>query len=300
MLALPKRSIGREGLAAVQFCRAHDREEAIGLLHEWGDDGCLLAGGTDVMAQYQRGEIAPGALIHFADIEPLQAIAVGGQTSIGPLATYCAIAADDGIATRHPALAAAARLVGGWQTQAVGTLGGNICNASPAADAVPPLLVADAQVSLASRDDMRRMPLDQFFRGRRETARRPDELLTAIELEPLPAGAGETYLKVGRRGAMDVAIVGLAVRLGLVGDGTVDLARIAVCSVAATPRRVPEAEAVLTGARPDGEAVAAAGQALAAAVSPVDDARGTASYRRRVLPGLLQRAVTRCVAEARR
>ncbi len=284
----------------MRFCRAQSLDEALESLSEWGDDGCLLAGGTDVMVQYQHGEIAPGAFIHIEGIEPLSSISTNGRTTVGPLATHCRLAADAVIASRHPAIATAARLVGGWQTQAVGTVGGNICNASPAADMVPPLLVADAHITLASQSSERRVPLDEFFIARRRTARRPDELLTAIDLDPLPPGSAELYCKLGRRGAMDVAIVGLAMRLGLADDGTIEAARVAVCSVAAIPRRAPEAEAALVGSRLEADALAAAGQALVAAASPIDDARGTASYRRRVLPGMLELAATRCGEEARR
>ena len=284
----------------MRFCRARSLDEALELLGEWGEDGCLLAGGTDVMAQYKRGEIAPGAFIHVDRIEPLSLISMNGRTAIGALTTHCTLASDADIALRQPAVADAARLVGGWQTQAVGTVGGNICNASPAADLAPPLLVADAHVTLASKSGERRVPLDAFFMGRHATARRPDELLSIIDLEPLPPRSAETYVKLGRRGAMDVAIVGLAVRLGLRDDGTIGTARVAVCSVAATPRRVPEAEAVLVGGRLDEGALASAGQALVAAASPIDDARGTASYRRRVLPGMLEQAALYCSKEISR
>jgi carbon-monoxide dehydrogenase medium subunit len=284
----------------LRFCRAQSLEGALALLGEWGADGCLLAGGTDVMVQYRRGEIAPGALIHIEGIDGLSAISTNGRTAVGALATHARLAADADIARRHPAVASAAGLVGGWQTQAVGTVGGNICNASPAADLAPPLLVADAHLTLASASGERRLPLDQFLIDRRVTARRPEELLTAIDLDPLPPGSAEIYLKVGRRGAMDVAIVGLALRLGLRDDGTIHSARLAVCSVAARPRRVPEAEAALLGARLEAEALAAAGQALVAAASPIDDGRATASYRLRLLPGLLARAAMRCGEAVRR
>ena len=283
----------------MQFCRAQSLDAALEYLAEWGADGCLLAGGTDVMVRYNKSEIAPGAIIHIEGIEPLSLITTHGRTTIGALNTHRGLAGDAAIAASHPAMASAARLVGGWQTQAVGTLGGNICNASPAADLAPPLLVADAHVTLASMRGERRLPLDEFFIDRRVTARRADELLTTIDLEPLPEGSAEVYLKLGRRGAMDVAIAGLAVRLSLQEDGSVGAARVAVCSLAATPRRVPEAEALLLGARLEDDALAAAGQALAGAVSPIDDARGTASYRRRVLPGLLARAARQCGEEAR-
>jgi len=284
----------------LRFCRAHSLDEAFEWLSQWGGDGRILAGGTDVMVQHRRGEIAQGAFIHIEGIAPLSSIAANSRTDIGALATHCDLAADKDIAARHPAVATAARLVGGWQTQAIGTIGGNICNASPAADLAPPLLVADAHVTLASTSGERRLPLDEFFIDRRRTALRPDELLTAIDLDPLPPGSAELYIKLGRRGAMDVAIVGLAVRLAFGDDGTIDAARVAVCAVAATPRRIPEAEAVLVGERLKADTIAAAGQALVAATAPIDDARGTASYRRRVLPGLFEQAVTQCGGDVRR
>ncbi len=283
----------------MRFCRAHSVDEALEWLSEWGADGCLLAGGTDVMLQYRRGEITPGAFIHIEGIKPLSSISENSRTQIGALATHYVLAGDTAVASRSPALARAACLVGGWQTQAVGTVGGNICNASPAMDLAPPLLVADAHVTLASKSGERRIPLEEFFVDRRTTVRRPEELLTVIDLDPLPPGGAERYVKLGRRGAMDVAIVGLAVRLGFKIDGTIETARIAVCSVAATPRRIPEAEAALVGAHLEADTLADAGQALVAAVSPIDDARGTASYRRRVLPGLLAQAVMQCDEEVR-
>ena len=283
----------------MRFCRAHSLDEALEWLSEWGEDGRLLAGGTDLMLQYRRGEVTPGALIHIEGIKAVSSITADARTGIGALATHSTLAADAGIASHHPALAMAARLVGGWQTQATGTVGGNICNASPAADLAPPLLIADAHVTLASKRGERRLPLEEFFLDRHTTARRPDELLTEIDLEPLPPRGGESYVKLGRRGAMDVAIVGLAVRLRLGRDDTIEAARVAVCSLAATPRRVPDAEAALLGARLEAGALADAGGALMASVTPIDDARGTASYRRRVLPGLLEQALMQCGEEIR-
>jgi carbon-monoxide dehydrogenase medium subunit len=284
----------------LQFHSAHSLEEALDLLSEWQEQGCLLAGGTDVMVKYNSGALAPQALIHIEGIEPLTSISNNGRTTIGALTTHHRLANDADILSRHPGVAAAARLVGGWQTQAVGTVGGNICNASPAADLVPPLLVADGHITLASKSGQRRVPLAEFFVDRGVTMRRPDELLTEIDLEPLPPNASESYLKLGRRGAMDVAIVGLAVRLTLQDDDTVANVRIAVCSVASTPKRIPEAENVLMNERLEDDTVTTAGQALCAAVSPIDDARGTASYRRRVLPGLLAQALAQCNEDIRR
>jgi len=284
----------------MQFRRARTLEEALDLLSELGDDARILAGGTDVMVQYLHGEIAPGALVHIERIEQLATASLNGRTTLGPLVTHRALATDEALGSAHPALAASARTVGGWQTQVVGTIGGNICNASPAADTVPALLVADAHVTLASRRGERRVPLTDFLLGRRKTVLDPDELLTVIDLDPLPTGAGEVYLKLGRRGAMEVALVGMSVRLGFEGNGTVNSARVALCSVAPTPRRVPDAEAALIGSRPDADALDAAGEALRAAADPIDDARASAAYRRRTLRGLLERAATQCRVAATR
>lgn len=278
----------------MEFLRARHLDEALQTLADRGDEARVLAGGTDVMIQYLHGELAPGALVHIEEIADLRSVSTNGRTSIGPLATHRALATDPALRQEHPALAAACRTVGGWQTQAVGTIGGNICNASPAADTAPALLTADAGVTLSSVGGTRRMPLTEFFLDRRKTALEPDELVTAIDVEPLPDSAGEVYLKLGRRGAMEVALVGLAVRLGFAADGTVGSARIAVCSVAPTPRRIPEAEAALVGSRLETAALDAAGEELRRAAAPIDDARGTASYRMRTLRGLLERAADQC------
>lgn len=283
----------------MQFCRVTTLDEALRARADWGDDGRLLAGGTDVMVQFLHGQIRPGALIHIEGIGSLSAISANGRTSLGALTTHRTIATSDSLRTRHPALAKSAATVGGWQTQVKGTIGGNICNASPAADTVPPLLVGDAHVTLMSTAGERRMPLGDFILDRRSTALHQDELLTAVDLEPVPNGSAEVYLKLGRRGAMEVALVGLAVRLAFTDAGSVADARVAVCSVGPVSRRVPEAEAALVGSTLTAEALRDAGAALLAAAAPIDDARSSANYRRRTLSGLLERAARQCQEESR-
>lgn len=283
----------------MEFRRAASVDQALAWLSERGESARVIAGGTDVMMQVARGEITSAMLLHIEGIRSLAAVGPApqevGMSRLGALVTHGTLASDPAIRPRHPALSEAAATVGGWQTQAVGTLGGNICNASPAADTAAPLLVADAIVELRSSAGTRRVPLPDFFLGRRIIDRRPDELITAIEAEPLGPNAAEVYLKAGRRGAMVVAVVGLAVRLQFDPRGEqVTRARVALCSVAPTPVRAHATERILAegGVLPD--AVSEAGQALLAEVAPIDDARGTAAYRRMVLPGLLARAVARC------
>jgi CO/xanthine dehydrogenase FAD-binding subunit len=178
-------------------------------------------------------------------------------------------------------------------------LGGNLCNASPAADTAPPLLAADAVVELRSVAGVRRVALADFFLGRRAIDRRPDELVTAVEAQPLGQHGSEVYLKAGRRGAMVVAVVGMAVRLVFDASGRqVREARVALCSAAPTPVRARATEQVLVDGGAHGDSVRKAGLELLAEVAPIDDARGSAAYRRMVLPGLLERAVAICWSRA--
>lgn len=279
----------------MRFRRAETIEEALDSLAALGDDAHVLAGGTDLMVQYLRGELAPDTLVHIQRIESLGRITENGALSVGALVTHRKLAVDPAIRRLLPGLAEAAATVGGRQTQEVGTIGGNVCNASPAADTVPPLLVAGATVHLASSSGERALPLDDFLLGRRHTARRPDELVTSFEMDLPAPRSGEVYLKVGPRGGMEVALVGLAARLSFDPDGeTVAEARIAATAVAPHPFRAVAAETVLAGRRLEAGAIADAGRLLAEAADPIDDQRATATYRRRVLAPLLARAVDLC------
>lgn len=281
----------------MQFCRVRSVAEAVDELSRWGTEGRILAGGTDVMPQYLRGEQPPAALIDISGIDGLQGVSeVGGVTSIGTLVTLRRLATASLVAMRHPALAQAAAAVGAWQTQTVATLGGNICSAAATADTLPALLVADAQLMLVSKSGRRRIGLEEFLEGPGATALRPTELLRAIEAEPLGERSAEGYVKVGRRSAMDLAVVGLALRMSVTPTGVVNDARIAVCGGTRPPHRVPSAEAAVVGTQlVDGRLDCTdAGAELASAAAP-ERARA-AEYRRRVLPGLLSRLAERCVA----
>lgn len=284
----------------LEFVPTKSLEECIGVLSRHGDDAQILAGGTDVMMQLKHGDLKPAHLVHIEGIDSLREIAVGGDTvRLGALVTHRRIGRHPGLVARLPALAEAAATVGGWQTQEVGTIVGNVCNASPAADTLPPLLVAGATVELTGPDGIRTLSLTDFVTGRRQTARAPDELVTALGVQPVSDRTGEVYLKVGPRSGMEVALVGMAVRLTL-DEQTVTDARVAVCSVGPVPYRVSDAEEILEGSRLGEDVVGEAGAAVAASASPIDDQRATASYRRRILPGLLARAVQIAAARAGR
>ena len=282
----------------MEFRQGTSEEQVLGWLADLGDSACVLAGGTDAMMQYARGEVSAAAFVHIERLSSLAVVEHDHVSRLGALTTHRFLARDREIRRRAPALAEAAATVGGWQTQAVGTLGGNICNASPAADTAAPLLVADATVELASSSGLRQVPLQDFFLGRRKIDRRPWELVTAVNIIPIADREGEVYLKAGRRGAMVVAVVGLAARLSFDQDGGVSNARLALCSVAPKPIRATKAERILIEGKGSPEAVQEAGIALLEEVSPIADSRASAGYRNGILAGFLERAVECCKSRA--
>lgn len=288
----------------MRFTAASSLTEAYEHLAALGSEATVLAGGTDLMVQHQAGLIHPGHLLYVGGLGELRGVHVPapGRVRIGALTSHRQLATDPASRQALPALATAASTVGGWQTQVAGTIGGNLANASPAADTPPALLIAGATVHLGSRHGTRSIPIDRFIRGRRDIDREPDELVVAVECDTLPGDAAEVYLKVAPRSAMEVAVVGLAVRLS-VHDGVLASVAIAATAVGSRPFRAFDAEALLAGSavtlerfgdRIDAERLTAAGTALAAASSPIDDVRSSAAYRRGVLPGLLRRALERC------
>jgi carbon-monoxide dehydrogenase medium subunit len=287
-------------MKVLEFVDARDVGEALAALDERGAAATVLAGGTDVVVQMHAGDLRPRALVHIGRLAELGGVASNDRTEIGALTTHWQLATSPVIRTDHQGLAEAALTVGGRQTQNVGTVAGNVVNASPAADLLPALLVANAQVAIVSSSGSRSLPLDEFLVDRKQTALAPNELVASVSLERSGARTGETYLKIGRRGAMEVALVGLAARLRLDESDAIVDARIAVCSVGPKAFRVPEAEAALLGTQDGDAAVAEAGRRLQEAARPIDDVRGTAAYRQRILPGLLAAAVSACTERARR
>ncbi len=276
------------------FVDASSLAEALATLDEHGGEVTILAGGTDLMVQYLRADIQPSIFLHVRRPDELKGILIGPRTEIGAVTTHWQIASDPGLRRSHPALADAALTVGGRQTQNVGTLAGNVVNASPAADMLPALLVSDAIVTLKSASTARELAVEDFVIGRRATQRKPTELVTKISLKPVDARTGETYLKIGRRGAMEVAIVGLAARLTFDQNGAVTEARVAMCSVASKALRAREAEQRLLGSKLDEDTLVEACELLRRSATPIDDSRATAAYRFHLLAPLLRRAVLVC------
>ncbi len=276
----------------MEYWETESLQHALDLLAQHGDEVTVLAGGTDVVVALLRGEIDAKALMHIRRVGELAGIGGEARTTIGPTTTHWQLITDERINRDHAALVDAARTVGGRQTQNVGTIGGNIVNASPAADLVPALLVGDARVTLTSSEDTRELSLEQFIIGRKQTARRPEELVTGISLERPADRTGEAYVKLGRRSAMEVALVGVAARVTRDESGAISNARLAVCSVGPTAIRLSDAESLLSGATDHRDRLDDLAVATEAVVQPIDDVRSSAGYRSRVLRHLIDQALT--------
>ncbi|MFN4157144.1 MAG: FAD binding domain-containing protein [Gemmobacter sp.] len=276
------------------FHRPATMAEALG--HLAGDGMRILAGGTDLYPATTGPDLG-GPILDITGLPGLRGIArVAGGLRVGACTSWAEIARAP-LPPALGALAQAAREVGGRQIQTAGTLGGNLCNASPAADGVPPLLVCDAEVELIGPQGARRMPLCDFLQGPRRTARLPGEILAAVILPDSGLTGSSRFLKLGARAYLVISITMVAVRLDI-RDGRVLHAALAVGAASPVARRLPAVEAALTGAQAAGAASRIDASVVAAALSPLDDARASAAYRAHAACALLRRAVEEIAGEA--
>ena len=285
----------------MEFVTVASLDEALDTLANVGSDAAIVAGGTAVLYQLSAGMRTAALILHVERLSGLSHVTRDGGVRIGALTTMRAVAESPRLTAAGAGLVSAAASCGGWQTQYVATVGGNVCNASPGADLVPPLLVHDARVTLASAArGTRSVALGEFLAGHRRTAREPDELMTEVAFDAPPARTSDVYVKVRRRGAMELPIVGVATRVTLddAEEAIADI-RIAACAVGPVPFRAPEAEAILTGTALRDAPLADAGAALVERATFFTDARASADYRRAVLPRVLAHAVEQCAAQAR-
>ena len=256
--------------------------------------GCRpLAGGTDLLVQKQLRPLDGEPCVDISRIPELAGISrtSAGDWRIGATTSYSQILADPVLCETFPMLARAAGLTGGWAIQNRGTLGGNLANASPAADSPPALMCYEAELELVGPSGSRQMPLANFFLDYRRTALRPGELIAAI-LVPArdPRVWHESYTKVGTREAQSIAKLSLAIALHL-EDGIVHQAFLAGGALAPTCVRLIECETLLVGARLERALIPRLQDSLQRAIHPIDDLRSNEHYRRRVASALLERAL---------
>lgn len=300
-----------------EYHKPHTINDAIGLMGSL-ENAKFVAGGTDVLVQIRQKKIAPAHLISLRNITDFPTIDIGDGLQIGAGATHSDIVANAFIQKRYPALTDAAGKVGSRQIRNVATVSGNICNAAPSADTACPLLVLDADVKTAAPKGERRVPIDDFFLGAGRVDLAPGELVTGFHLPPFGPDTGSAYIKHTRRQAMDLPMVGIAVRVTIRIGGseigckdafcTIDSisnilrrledeelrcedVRIAMGVVAPRPVRARKAEAALRGKVISEALFEEVAEIAAAEAQPRDSIRGEAWYRREMVQVLTKRAI---------
>ena len=273
-------------------------EETRQLLAEHGPRARLIAGGTDLLLELERGMREAPVLIDISRVPGLDGIALDGDTlRLGPLVTHNRLAASSVVRERAFPLAQAAWRVGAPAIRNRGTLGGNLVTASPAGDTIPPLVALGATLVLRSARGERLVPIREFYQGVRQVDLAPDEMLTEIRVPVMAPGERGVFLKLSLRQALAVSVVNAAVVVRM-ERGVVTRARIALGSVAPTVIRACEAEGVLVGGPLTEERIAEAAALAAQVAVPIDDIRAGAEYRREMARVLVRRALA-ALAEGR-
>jgi CO/xanthine dehydrogenase FAD-binding subunit len=263
--------------------------EAAALLAELGPSARLIAGGTDTLTRLDAGAAPPAVWVDMSTIAQGRAMElVDGELRIGALVSFQAMAGSELLAGALPALHQAANIMGAMQIRSRGTIGGNLCNASPAGDSIPPLVVAGAQIGLISTDGERWMLLEDFFLGPGRNALEPGEVVTGVRCAVVP-GTVSAFVRVGARAHHVITKASAAVSCQF-EDGVLREVRYAMGAVAPKVIRAPAVEAILEGQRPAPALIERAAAAAGDSARPIDDVRSTVAYRReacRQLVGML-------------
>lgn len=264
-------------------------DEALKILAEHREKVTILAGGTDIVPRMNYYDVEPDILLYIGGLGLNYLKVEEGKLVIGSTTTWSKLACDSLVAEKASVLSEAARHGGSIAIRNAGTIGGNLANASPAADLATPLMVMDAELLLASAKGERIVSVTDFFTGPGETVLKPDELIIEIRV-PALAKSKTAFLKLGRRRAMTLSVVNVAVRLDT-EDGTCHDARIALGSMAPTPIRCVKAEEKLKGKSVDKGLINECAEQAVAESNPIDDQRATAWYRRKAGKALVSRAI---------
>ena len=284
-------------MQAVKYARASSVDDAIRLIQEGGDGARVLAGGTDVIVQARE---RTRNVDLFVDIKHLdEAMALSYDPSDGltiGAATPCyRIYGDDTVRELYPALVDSCSLIGGTAIQGRASLGGNLCNSSPAADGIPSLIVLGAQVEIAGPNGRRTVAVEDFCTAPGRNVLGDGEFAVALHFPPPAEGSGARFLRFIPRNEMDIAVTNAATSL-TIADGVVTDARVAIGAVAPTPLLVADAAAALIGQALSDDTIEAAAAASRAAANPIDDMRGSIRQRRH-LAGVLTERTIRDAAE---
>ena len=282
------------GIPSFDYIRASVRDEVPRLLLAHGQEARLLMGGTDLLVRMRDGKVHPKVVVDVKHLPGMREIRCdeGSGLVVGAAVTMNEVARHPGVRAHYPLLAQAAESVASYQLRNRATLGGNLANASPAADTAPAVLVLEGQLVLYGPHGEREVPAGTFFLGPGRSCLQAGEFLTAVRFPVLAAKAAGVYVKLGRNRAGDLAIAGVAV-LGF-PDPTAPSGfrfRVALASVAPVPLRVETAEQLLAAAPPEEDTFAQAAEEALRASRPIDDVRASAAYRRAMVRNLTYRAL---------
>ncbi|MCA9271272.1 MAG: xanthine dehydrogenase family protein subunit M [Planctomycetales bacterium] len=275
-------------------------EEAVGLLEKHGPRAKLLAGGTDLIVQLREGLREADVVIDVKKIPELTQIQCSAEgVVLGAAVPAYRIYEHAEIAAAYPGLCDATRIIGGWQIQSRASVGGNLCNSSPAADSIAPLIALNAVAIVAGSQGRREVPVAQFCTAPGKNVLQPGEMLVAIRLPPAAPKSAGAYQRFIPRNEMDIAVAGAAswVRLDATGK-TIEEARIALSAVAPTPVVAVAAQEFLAGKPAVAESFAQAGVLARQVARPIDDMRGTAEFRVHLVGVLTQRTLAAAVERA--
>jgi carbon-monoxide dehydrogenase medium subunit len=269
--------------------------DAVALLTAKGERARALAGGTDIIVQVREGRRDLDLMIDVKHIPELNELSFDPRQGLrfGAAVPCWRLAEHADVARRYPGLRDAVALVGGTQIQSRASVGGNLCNASPAADTIPALIAAEAVCVIAGPKGPRELPVESFCTAPGRTALGPGELLVSLRLPPPRPHTGSAYLRFIPRNEMDIAVVGAGVSITLNDSYTTCVAaRIALAAVAPTPLFVPDASAALVGRPAMTADIEQAAKLAEAAARPISDMRGAADYRRHLVGVLTRRALS--------
>ena len=280
-------------MRSIQYEAPSTVDEAVALLAEAGDKARPLAGGTDLIVQMRAKMISPEVIVDVKNIPELLDVSKqdGGGFRVGAAVPGAVLGENEAVAAMWPGVVEAFELIGSTQIQGRASLGGNLCNASPAADSTPAMIAAGVTCEIAGPNGRRSgVPVEDVVTAPGRTSLGNGELVVSFFLPPRPARTGDAYLRFIPRTEMDIAVVGAGVCVTLDERGVCTDARVGLGAVAPRPLLVPEAADALIGARLDDGAMANLAAAASAACDPIDDKRGTKTYRIKVAGVLARRA----------
>lgn len=276
-------------------------DDVVALLRRHDGQASVFAGGTDLLVEMKEQVRRPAHLINLKRVPALDRLSYDARDGlhVGALVRVRDIETSPDVQRHYAGLWQAARELGSIQVRCRATLAGNVCRASPSADTLPPLIADAGVVHAHGPDGARRIAAEDFFTGPGRTVLARDEIVTAFTLPPPPARSGKAYLKHGRRKAMELATVGVAVSLTLADDGAVDGVHIVLGAVAPTPMRARRAEDMLRGERVGPGLLEVVSRTAMDESRPISDVRASAEYRRRMVGVLTRRAIEQSLERAR-